>query len=330
MITSRFALGLTVLGALWASAAGAQTPATSSSSAASDSTLRLATNTADGDTGLWYVPTAEILARGKWSAAGYRTGFNYREGFSQVTNVPLTFGIGVSKRAEIFGSFRAVTRIDRDTRPLFQSDPLIGGVVGPYPFVKQGWSGSQVGDFLVGAKINLLSEADNKPAALAVRGMVKLPTGSKEYGVSTGKADGIVDVIVSKDAGKKVELTGYAGAIVRGQPDGASQSNALRYGVGAGFPTGRSLRVTAEYFGEKPFDKTTISTPLVAFDGSIAPTSTPLDTFNALTFGLTWQHHSGFFAGAAATWSGPTADRSKYRVDEQQSGDWLDYQFRIG
>ena len=64
MITSRFALGLTVLGALWASAAGAQTPATSSSSAASDSTLRLATNTADGDTGLWYVPTAEILARG--------------------------------------------------------------------------------------------------------------------------------------------------------------------------------------------------------------------------------------------------------------------------
>ena len=196
MIHSRRILGLAVLSALWATAAGAQTPSASAQPAVgtADSTLRLTTTTANGDTGLWYVPTAEVLARGKWSAGVYRTGFNYREGFTAVADFPITFGIGVSKRVELFGSFKAVSRIDRDIRPVFTSDPKVGGVVGQYPFVKQGWSGSQLGDLLVGAKFNLVSEADNKPAAFAERGMVKLPTGDTATGVSTGKLDGLFDV----------------------------------------------------------------------------------------------------------------------------------------
>ena len=117
MTNFRHALRFAVLGALWATAAGAQTSATPAQPAASsDSALRLSTNTADGDTGLWYVPTAEVLARGKWSAAGYRTGFNYREGFTAVSDFPLTFGVGVANRAEVFGAFKAVSRIDRDIR----------------------------------------------------------------------------------------------------------------------------------------------------------------------------------------------------------------------
>ncbi|MFN7915388.1 MAG: OmpA family protein [Vicinamibacterales bacterium] len=331
MNTSRFAFGFAVLGTLWASAAGAQTPAAAQPAAQPDSTLRLATNTADGDTGLWYVPTAEILARGKWSAGAYRTGFNYREGFTAVAEFPLTFGVGLSNRAELFGAFKAVSRIDRDIRPVFTSDPNVGGVVGQYPLVKQGWSGSQVGDFQLGAKFNLLSEADNRPAAVALRGIIKLPTGAKNFGISTGKADGIVDLIVSKNAGKMVELSGYGGAIFRGQPDNASASNGLRYGIGAGFPSNSLLRVTAEYAGEKPFDDTvTINTPLVAFDGSASPLSTPLDAFSAATVGLTWQDKRGFFVGAAATWTQPTAKRSLYRTDDNRSGDFLDYQLRIG
>ena len=64
----------------------------------------------------------------------------------------------------------------------------VGGIVGRYPLVKQGWSGSQVGDFTVGVKLGLLSQAAGKPEALALRGMVKLPTGNKATGVGTGKA----------------------------------------------------------------------------------------------------------------------------------------------
>jgi hypothetical protein len=75
-----------------------------------------------------------------------------------------------SNKAELFGSFKVVTRIDRDLRPLFSNDPKVGGVVGRYPLVKQGWSGNQVGDLTLGVKYNLMSEADQKRTAVAVRG----------------------------------------------------------------------------------------------------------------------------------------------------------------
>ena len=63
-----------------------------------------------------------------------------------------------------------------------------------------------------------------KPAAVAVRGIVKLPTASKTDGNGTGKTDGFLDFIVSKDAGSVVEISGYGGAALRGSPSGASQS----------------------------------------------------------------------------------------------------------
>ena len=332
-----------MLGALWAAAAGAQTartapataPAQSQTSAASASSdtasdVRYATTTADGDTGLWYVPTAEILAKGKWSASGYRVAQNYRQGFSNVADFPLTFGVGL-KHVEVFGAFKAVTRIERDLRPIFGTDPQVGGVIGRYPFVNSGWTGSKVGDLLVGAKVNILSEADQKPVALAARGMVKLPTGDKDAGVSTGKADGFIDFIVSKESDNAVEVSGYVGAALRSAATGASQSNGLRYGFGAGFPTRSPLRLTAEFAGERPFDKTTtLSTSVSAFDGSVAPLSSSLEAFNGATIGLTWQTRKGFFVGGAATWNLPTADRSRFRTDEDATGDFMDYQVRIG
>jgi len=330
MTISLRSVRLAVLAALWAAAAGAQTTPPAASPP-SDSALRLSTTTADGDTGLWYVPTAEVLAHGKWSASGYRVGLNYKQGLTNVADFPLTFGIGIANRAEVFGSFKAVTRIDRDLRPLFSTNQDVGGVVDRYPFVRQGWSGSQVGDFLVGVKINLMSEADQKPAAIAVRGAIKLPTGSKDNGVSTGKPDGIVDFIVSKEASRSVEVSGYAGAIVRGKPDGVSQSGGFRYGFGAGFPSRKLLRVTAEFAGEKPFDSvTTLTVPMVGIDNSTSPLTSTLTAFNAATIGLTWQDRRGFFVGAAATWTMPTADRSQFKADDDRAGDFVDYQFRIG
>lgn len=338
MFKMQRALGFAVLVALWASAAGAQNaqsggaqPAAGSSSSDDTASTRLGLTTADGDTGLWYVPTAEILARGKWSASVYRRSFNYRQGFSNVADFPVTFGVGIANRAEVFGSFRVLSRIDRDLRPLFGTDPDVGGVIGTYPFVKQGWSDNQIGDFLVGAKINILSEADQKPVALAVRGMVKLPTGDKDSGMSSGKADGFADFIVSKEASQQIELSGYAGAAFRGKPDGASASNGLRYGFGAAFPSRSLLRMTAEWHGEKFFDDTTtLTTPLVGFDGSLSPLTSTLPAFNAATVGLTWQDRRGFFIGGAATWTMPMEDRASFRTDGDAPGDFLDYQLRIG
>jgi outer membrane protein OmpA-like peptidoglycan-associated protein len=333
MMTTLRYLGLAGLCTLVTSTANAQTPASTAQSAStpSDTETRPAFTTSDGDTGLWYVPTAEVLARGKWSASGYRTSYNYVEGFSNVADFPLTFAVGAFRRGEIFGSFKAVTRIDRDIRPIFTNNPDVGGVIDRYPFVTRGWSGSNVGDFLVGAKINLLSETNSKPAAVAIRGGVKLPTGDKDDGVSTGKAGGFLDLVVSKDLHGAAEISGYGGGAFQGSPSGVDLSNGFRWGVGAGFPSRGPLHLTTEFNGEKPSnDSVTLTAPLVAVDGSRAPTVSTLRGFSAATVGLTFQAPNGFFLGAASTWSFPTKDRSTFQTDGDATGDFVDFQFRIG
>ena len=80
---------------------------------------RRATTTASGDTGLWFVPTGEVLPARRWSFSVYRVNFDYEQGFTDVSNFPVTFGVGLADRAEIFGALTAVNRIDRDVRPIF-------------------------------------------------------------------------------------------------------------------------------------------------------------------------------------------------------------------
>src|SRR5436190_24302519 len=103
---------------------GQNTAAQSSSTATTDT--RPATTTFYGDTGLWYVPTAEVLAHGKWSVSGYRRGTNFIQGYTNVGDFAGTFGVGLGDRAEVFASFLVDTRIDRDTRPVFIGDPAFG------------------------------------------------------------------------------------------------------------------------------------------------------------------------------------------------------------
>ena len=110
----------------------AQNQGGSGATSASEET-RPATTTFFGDTGLWFVPTAEVLPHGKWSVSGYRRGTNYIQGFSNIGDFAGTFGIGVKNRLEIFGSFLFDTRIDRDIRPLFVTNSEAGGIVDRYP-----------------------------------------------------------------------------------------------------------------------------------------------------------------------------------------------------
>ena len=108
-------------------------------------------------------------------------------------------------------------------RPLFVPEqPIAGGVVNEDPFVRQGWSDNQLGDFWLGAKINLTSQWRQQPAAFAMRGMVKLPTAKDDNeGVGTGKADFLIDAIVSKEVNARVEWSGYLGSICAGTRTGS-------------------------------------------------------------------------------------------------------------
>jgi len=218
------------------------------------------------------VPTAEVLPSGKWSGSAYRRGTNYVQGFTNVGDFAGTFGVGVGKRAELFGSFTFITRIDRDVRPLF-TDGKTGGVIDRYPLMHQTWSGNQVGDLLLGGKINLWSEAQQKPLAMAVRGVIKAPTGDQESGASTGKLDGLFDYVISKETKRNLEVSAFGGYEFRGEPDGMdAASGAFRWGAGVGYPSRAAWRGIFEVNGNVPNADTLTITPgsLVGTDGSVA------------------------------------------------------------
>jgi outer membrane protein OmpA-like peptidoglycan-associated protein len=313
------------------SASTASQPAQGSSEPTGDT--RPATTTFMGDTGLWFVPIGEVLPARKWSVSGYRVNFDYNQGFTDVSNWPLTFGVGLGDRAEVFGAWTLVRRIDRDVRPIFlPSQPEAGGVVNDYPFVRQGWSDNQLGDLWVGTKVNLLSQYRQRSVALALRGMVKIPTAKDdEEGVGTGKPDFAVDAIVSKEINQRVELSGFGGVMFRGDPDDFSLSNGLRWGFGAGFPTRKHLRLTAELHGEKYFDDsiTYTGTTLTGDDGSLPPSITPLNSPVNATLGLTWLGNN-FFAGAGVGWNFKVNGRSDFGTFDDRTGDAAGFQFRVG
>src|SRR4051812_45773348 len=151
--------------ALLSSVASAQAPAPASTPApaASEISTRPATTTFFDDTGIWYVPTGEVLPAGKWSGSAYRRGTNWIQGYTNVADFAGTFAYGLKDRAEIFGSFLVDTRIDRDIRPLFVNDPTFGGIIDRYPFATRQWSGDNLGDLYLGVKYNLWSESRNNP-----------------------------------------------------------------------------------------------------------------------------------------------------------------------
>src|SRR5262245_20464200 len=228
---------------LWAAAAGAQSSSTPASS--SEQTTRPATTTFFGDTGIWFVPTGEVVPGGKVAASGYRRGTNFIQGYSNVADFAGTFSFGIADRAEVFGSFLFDTRIDRDLRPLFGTEKEFAGFMDRYPRVTQPWTGDNVGDFFVGVKFNFLSEYRQNPAAVAARVLVKLPTGKYDAGVSTGKADAAFDIILSKEAAKVADVAAYAGYEVRGQPDDFEiPKGAFRWGAGIGFPSRSPVRIS--------------------------------------------------------------------------------------
>ena len=84
-----------------------------------EETVRPATTSIYGDTGLWFVPTGEVLRGGTWSASAYRLNWDVRQGFTDISHFEGTFAYGAGGRTEIFGAVRFLTRIDRDTRPIF-------------------------------------------------------------------------------------------------------------------------------------------------------------------------------------------------------------------
>ena len=180
---------------------------------------RPATTTFMGDTGLWFVPTGEVLPAKRWSFSVYRVNFDYTEGFTDVSNLPVTFGVGLGDRAELFGALDAVRRIDRDCAPdLLQRrraaalSTSIRSSRRAGPATSSATSGS--------AASSTSRRSATEAGGVRLRGMMKLPTAKDdEEGVGTGKIGLRVRRHLSKEINERVELSGFGGLIFRGSPD---------------------------------------------------------------------------------------------------------------
>ena len=119
-----------------------------------------------------------------------------------------------------------------------------------------------------------------------------------------GKPTSRSTLIASKEINQRVELSGFGGFIFRGDPDDVDISDGFRWGIGAAFPTRKSLRLTTELHGESQLDDVSYTgiARLIGEDGSIPPLVSDSDTATHFTVGLTWQGKGGFFAGAGANW----------------------------
>lgn len=300
-------------------------------SAQTDGT-RPATTTFLGDTGLWFVPTAEVLPAGEFSASVYRTELDFQQGNTNVSAFPATAGFGLG-RAELFASLRVVTRIDRDTVPLLFAGPEneAGGLVNEHPTVHETWTGNKLGDLFLGGKLNLLSQQRQYPIALAMRGTVKLPTGDRDAGAGTGEYDGFFDVVGSGAAGN-TELAAFAGVAMRGDPDDIKIADGVRWGAGFAIPTRSQLRATAEVHGEWALDPDVIAPAglVVGEDGSLSPAASRIQDQVNTTIGLSWQHPSGVLLGAAVNYRFGLSTDASAGLPASDSGDALGIEFRLG
>src|SRR5687767_7617246 len=199
-----------------APAAGGQKPTTTTTTSGpvvtsdeivleGDTTPRPALPTINGDTGLWFVPTAETMPAGKWSFSVFRSNFDRRQGLTDVNQLGVTGAVALGDRFELFGSWKLV-RLDRDVQPVFVPDePTFGGVSQEYPYVRRGWSKTLGGPVMVGGKFNLISQSRGDGFALAPRIMVKFPSGSTW--ASTNDWDGHLELVGSREFARSIELT---------------------------------------------------------------------------------------------------------------------------
>lgn len=319
---------LTALVALLAWPAGAQTPqgATTTTTTQTaitqdeivlqgDTTPRPALPTFFGDTGLWFVPTAETMPSGRWSFSAFRANFDRRQGLTDVNQIGLTGAVALGDRFELFGSWRVV-RLDRDVRPVFvPADPVFGGVSQEYPYIRRGWSKTLGGPFIAGGKFSLISQSRGDALSLAPRVMVKFPSGSTW--ASTNDWDSHLGLVASREFNNSVELTGMAGAVLRGDSDEFRVSDGVEWGVGAGFPTRSPIRALVEWHGEFVIkdDTLVINPPYVGEDGSIAPILSPISDPTNVKVGGVWQMSNGLFVHGGLNYSFGTASRTVAGLD---------------
>jgi peptidoglycan-associated lipoprotein len=301
-----------VLAALAAAPAAAQAPAGAQPTPSTQNTTtetRPALPTVNGDTGIWFLPTGNVLPANRWSFSLFRSAFDARQGLTDVGDFGVTAAYGIGDQVEVFANWKIV-RISRNLRnPTFvPSDPNFGGIAQEVPYVRHSWSKNVGGPLQVGAKWAVISQSRGDALSLAPRVILQFPSGNEwsTHNEYLGRAE----LVGSREFGA-VEVTGMAGAVLRGDSEDFRVSDGVAWGVGAMFPSRSRLRGMFEWTGEYVIDQyaEVINGPFIADDGSFAPTLSRLRDPAYLKFGGVFQTSGGWFVHAGANYSQGIGDR---------------------
>ena len=286
---------------------------------------RPGSSTTVGDTGLWFVPLADTLPKGEWTAGVQRIALNRSENISNISDIGGMFSFGATDRVELFGSL-GYRRINADASPIAyrgQSQNYL---------INSSWSDG-VGDATVGAKFNLHSQVKDNGVSLALRVAGKLPTASKDDGLGTGKPDMWFDLIASREFAQKVDLTMSAGLNFRGNPDGYNLTKGFIWGVGMGYPSRSRVKLIAEMTGEAYFnlDQTYKGTAKPAIG---LPSQWLADATRDIFAGVQYHADNGLFIGVGANYAASHlySHAQGFSTDPSVSDfrDKADFQVRIG
>jgi len=268
-----------------------------------------ATPAYDGTTGLFHMPTAYTLPKGKFSFQLFRDNLDRDPKDEDISIHGVSLGYGLTDKFEIYGNFGLQNRIDADA--LFQP-----GRVNDYPFVSTPWE-TGVGDLKLGLKFKFLDDYQHgDPLGLAIRGFVKIPTADKDLGLGTGKTSWGGDLVASKGIGGKLDIHGSIGFQVNGDPDDPVQvdlANAFKWAVGLNVPACSWVQLQAELMGTSYSggDDSTILRTGTGSNNNFDPNSNPRSN----TFGIGPQTNpldlvigpviwiKGFFIRPAISWN---------------------------
>jgi outer membrane protein OmpA-like peptidoglycan-associated protein len=219
--------------------------------------VRPATPSYDGDTGLFHLSSAYTLPKGRFSFSLFRDNLDRDPKDIDFSVHGLTLGYGATERLEVFGSFGLQNRADVDalTQPGFANDYPFAGTSDDSP----GWQ-TGVGDLKVGAKYKFLDDYLGDGVGLALRAVAKLPTADEAKGLGTGKFSGAADLVLSKTLNRNADIHASIGYEINSDPDDLNIGNAFRWGIGVNLPSCRVFQLQAELtgksYGDADFDQT--------------------------------------------------------------------------
>jgi outer membrane protein OmpA-like peptidoglycan-associated protein len=199
-----------------------------------------ATPNYEGGTGLFHMPTAYSLPKGKWSFSIFRDNIDRDPKDIDFSIHGFNIGVGLNDNIELAAQVGVQNRVNVDA--LFEP-----GFYAENPFAASRWE-TGFGDIRFSLKWAFLDDYDGDPVGLAIRPWFKIGTADEELGLGTGKPSYGADLLLSKGV-ESLDFHLMAGWYGNSDPDTPFERdipNAFRFGAGINIPACTKFQVQAE------------------------------------------------------------------------------------